>query len=58
MEYPDEVNIKLMIAYYDNIPLAAMFLVLSAHRATYLYGASSSKMRNLMSTYALQWKAI
>lgn len=59
MECPDdEVNVKLMIAYYNDIPLAAMFLVLSAHRATYLYGASSSNMRNLMPTYALQWKAI
>ena len=35
-----------------------MFLVLSAHRATYLYGASSSSMRNLMPTYALQRNAI
>ena len=34
-ECPDNgVNVKLMIAYYDKIPLAAMFLVLSAHRAT------------------------
>lgn len=58
-ECPDsEVNVKLMIAYYDDIPLAAMFLVLSAHRATYLYGASTSNMRSLMPTYALQWKAI
>lgn len=42
----------------EGLPLAAMFLVLSAHRATYLYGASSSVHRNLMPTYALQWKAI
>ena len=40
-----DVNVKLMIAYHEDIPLAAMFLVLSSHRATYLYGASSSKMR-------------
>lgn len=46
------------MAYYENTPLAAMFLVLSSHRATYLYGASSSSMRNVMPTYALQWKAI
>lgn len=53
-----DVNVKLLIAYYGTIPLAAMFLVFSAHRATYLYGASSSELRNLMPTYALQWKAI
>lgn len=53
-----EVNVKLLIAYHDNIPLAAMFLVLSSHRATYLYGASSSAYRNLMPTYALQWRAM
>ena len=54
----DDVRVKLLIAYYEGTPLAAMFLVLSSHRATYLYGASSSRMRNIMPTYALQWKAI
>lgn len=39
-------------------PLAALFLAGSGDRATYLYGASSSKKRNLMATYALQWEAI
>ncbi|MCK9302050.1 MAG: peptidoglycan bridge formation glycyltransferase FemA/FemB family protein [Bacteroidales bacterium] len=59
MECPDdEVNVQLLIAYYDKMPLAAMFLVMSAHRATYLYGASSSQYRNMMPTYALQWAAI
>lgn len=59
MECEDkDVNVKLLVAYFDGIPLAAMFLVLSAHRATYLYGASSSRFRNLMPTYALQWKAM
>lgn len=53
-----DVSVKLLIAYFEKTPLAAMFLVQSSHRATYLYGASSSKMRNLMPTYALQWKAI
>lgn len=53
-----DVNVQLLVAYYDNIPLAAMFLVMSAHRATYLYGASSTLMRSLMPTYALQWKAM
>lgn len=54
----NEVKVQLLVAYYDGIPLTAMFLVLSSYRATYLYGASSSQMRNVMSTYALQWKAI
>ena len=53
-----DVQVRLLIAYVDNIPLAAMFLILSSHRATYLYGASSTLMRNFMPTYALQWKAI
>ena len=52
------VQVKLLIAYLDNQPLAAMFLVLSSHRATYLYGASSNESRNYMPTYALQWRAI
>ena len=52
------VQVKLLTAYVDDEPLAAMFLVLSSHRATYLYGASSAEKRNYMATYALQWKAI
>lgn len=57
-ESQEEVKVKLLIAYLDNEPLAAMFLLLSSHRATYLYGASSSEGRNAMPTYALQWKAM
>lgn len=48
----------LLVAEWDGIPLSAMFLTRSSNRATYLYGASSSRMRNSMSTYALQWNAI
>ena len=55
-ESPAEVF--LLVAKIDEQPLAAMFLVISANRATYLYGASSSQNRNLMGTYALQWKAM
>ena len=51
-------NVDLLIAEMDNIPLAAMFLAYSDKRATYLYGASSTKNRNSMATYALQWDAI
>ncbi len=51
-------EIVLLMAFFDGQPLSAMFLSRSARRATYLYGASSSNMRNSMSTYALQWHAI
>ncbi len=50
--------VHLLIAEAGGIPLAAMFLVTSDKRATYLYGASSSEKRNYMPTYALQWEAI
>ncbi|MGM9705988.1 MAG: lipid II:glycine glycyltransferase FemX [Prevotella sp.] len=53
-----DVNVQLLIAYHEHTPLAAMFLVVSDYRATYLYGASSSSCRNLMPTYALQWRAM
>lgn len=51
-------TVELLMAEKDGEPLAAMFLIISGHRGTYLYGASSSKHRNCMPTYALQWEAI
>ena len=51
-------EVYYLIAEIDNKPLAAMFLVISAYRASYLYGASSNEHRNYMPTYALQWEAI
>jgi lipid II:glycine glycyltransferase (peptidoglycan interpeptide bridge formation enzyme) len=51
-------KVELLIAEFNNKPLAAMFLVYSGNRATYLYGASSSGNRNLMAPYLLQWDAI
>ncbi|NCC63981.1 MAG: peptidoglycan bridge formation glycyltransferase FemA/FemB family protein, partial [Spirochaetia bacterium] len=54
----ESAGIALLMAFYDEKPLSAMFLSRSTNRATYLYGASSSRMRNTMSTYALQYSAI
>ncbi len=51
-------EVYLLVAEHDREPLAAMFLVITGNRGTYLYGASSSHKRNFMATYALQWKAI
>ncbi len=51
-------KVDLLIAELDDAPLAAMFLVCSGRRATYLYGASTSAYRQCMASYALQWEAI
>lgn len=51
-------EVQLLIAELDNKPLAAMFLIISGNRGSYLYGASTAEHRNLMATYALQWEAI
>ncbi len=51
-------HVELLLAEADGEYLAALFLVISGRRGTYLYGASSSEKRNYMSTYALQWEAV
>ncbi|MGN0021370.1 MAG: lipid II:glycine glycyltransferase FemX [Sphingobacterium hotanense] len=51
-------DVYLLIAEVDEQPLAAMFLVVTGTRGTYLYGASATENRNYMATYALQWKAM
>ncbi|WP_342329290.1 peptidoglycan bridge formation glycyltransferase FemA/FemB family protein [Pedobacter sp. FW305-3-2-15-E-R2A2] len=51
-------EVELLLAETEGRPLAAMFLVISGQRGTYLYGASSSSNRNYMATYALQWEAM
>lgn len=51
-------EVYYLIAEIDNKPLAAMFLIISGNRSSYLYGASSNLNRNYMATYALQWFAI
>lgn len=53
-----DASVRLLVAEKDGKPLAAMFLSVSADRATYLYGASSGEDRNLMAPYALQWNAL
>ena len=52
------INLKMIMASHEGQFLAAMFLILSRKRGTYLFGASSSKKRNMMATYAIQWEAI
>ncbi len=51
-------DVRLLIAEAEGKPLAAMFLIITGNRGSYLYGASSGLHRNYMATYALQWEAI
>lgn len=53
-----DIRISLLMGEANSEYLSAMFLILSKKRGTYLYGASSSKSRNLMASYAIQWEAI
>jgi lipid II:glycine glycyltransferase (peptidoglycan interpeptide bridge formation enzyme) len=51
-------EITLLLASHEDEVLCGMILVIFGKQALYLAGASSSKHRNLMATYALQWEAI
>lgn len=58
-EYKPAVqDLRLYIAEYDGEALSALILLVRAQEATYLYGASSDRHRNLMAPYALQWHAM
>jgi lipid II:glycine glycyltransferase (peptidoglycan interpeptide bridge formation enzyme) len=48
----------LYIAFHEEEAIAAVITLFWGKEAYYLYGASSNRKRNLMASYALQWKAI
>jgi len=49
---------ELLVAKYDNKPLASIMVFARGNRAWYVYGASSDSERNRMPAYMLQWEAI
>ncbi len=49
---------KILVAEKDGEALAANFMITYGDTCTYLYGASSSNMRNMMAPFALHWEAI
>lgn len=49
---------ELLVAEYQDMPLAALMVFAHGDRAWYFYGASTDEHRNLMPTYLLQWEAI
>lgn len=57
-KFYDEGLCEPIIAELDGEILAAVIIYFYSGKAYYVYGMSSEKNRNLMSTYLLQWKAI
>lgn len=51
-------GLTVLIAYYENIPIAGIMPLTYGNKTWYLYGASGNEYRNLMPTYILQWEAI
>ena len=49
---------ELLVAEFDDRPLAALMVFAHGERAFYFYGASTTHERNRMPTYLLQWEAI
>lgn len=48
----------LLIAEFEQRPLASVIVAAHGKTATYLYGASGDEGRDLMPTYLLQWEAM
>lgn len=53
-----EQDIKILVAYYQEKPIASIIPVIYGKKMWYLYGASSNQDRNVMPNYLLQWTAI
>lgn len=51
-------HVRIIIAEYENEPIAAVFPVYYGNKVWYLYGGSSNNKRNLMPNYLLQWEMI
>lgn len=54
----DIMDIRILAAEKDDIPLAGMILGLCRKNAYYLYAGSTPEMRDCMPNYGLQWYAI
>ena len=49
---------ELLVAEFENRPLAAVMVFARGRRSWYIYGASNDEERNRMPTYLLQWEAM
>ena len=48
----------LLMAYFEDHPIAGIIVLAQGKTAWYMYGASTDAERNRMPTYLLQWEAI
>lgn len=51
-------NCEMLLAQYEDEPLAVLMVFAQGKRAWYLYGGSSNLHRDRMPNYLLQWEAI
>lgn len=54
----DKGMANIFIAYYEDKPIAGVYVFTFGKRAWYMYGASSNAHRNLMPNHALHWEVI
>jgi peptidoglycan pentaglycine glycine transferase (the first glycine) len=57
-EFSPHRSVELLLAYFQDKPLAGLMAFAQGTRAWYLYGASSDLHRDVMAPYLLQWEAI
>ncbi len=53
-----EEHCRLYMCYVDGMPVSGAIAVNYAGKVHYVYGASSSKLRNYMPNYLMQWEMI
>ncbi|MCJ7519115.1 MAG: peptidoglycan bridge formation glycyltransferase FemA/FemB family protein, partial [Anaerolineaceae bacterium] len=56
--FSNNQSCELLIAKYNERPIAALMIFFRGKRAWYFYGASSEEERSRMPTYLLQWEAM
>jgi lipid II:glycine glycyltransferase (peptidoglycan interpeptide bridge formation enzyme) len=57
-QFIEEGKAVLLMAYFENQPVAGIIVFAHGKTAWYMYGASTDTERNRMPTYLLQWEAI
>lgn len=50
--------VHIFLAYYNDIPIAGVYIFSFGCKTWYMYGASSNEYRNLMPNQALHWEVI